>query len=64
MVDKYEIFQVFLVESQKIRMEVAGAPQLQQRHSTTGLDEENRDAAIVNSCTGNTLEVMDEVVQF
>ena len=42
-------------------MEVAGAPQLQQSHSTTGLDEEDRDAAIVNSWAGNILEVVEVV---
>ena len=45
-------------------MEMPGTPQLQERDPTTGLDEEDRDAAIVNSCTGNILEVMDGVVQF
>ena len=43
-------------------MEMAGAAQLQQRDSTTGLDEEDRDAAIVNRCTDNILQVLEGVL--
>ena len=31
-------------------MEVPGAPKLQERDSTIGLDEDDGDAAIMNSC--------------
>ena len=41
--------EVVLVECEKVGLEVSGAAQFQERHPAAGLDDEDCDAAIVNT---------------